>query len=157
MQQQKEEKALTDKIEQDRKKTALYREGEQLYKEGKLDESREKFQALIELAPKFSQGHYRLGNIAFRSGQMPDAAKHFERVVELKPRHSKAHYNLAIVRLIQSEKHLKFYTATVDPTTDVSSISSFLGDIDEFSNALGNKSQKKDELDSIVGVIDKRN
>ena len=46
---------------------------------------------------------------------------------------------------------------TADPTTDVSSISKFLGDIDKFSGALGNKSQKKDELDSIVGVIDKRN
>ncbi|MDX1693498.1 MAG: tetratricopeptide repeat protein [Ketobacteraceae bacterium] len=158
IQERQEEERLLQDVKRDRLKSELYDAGEDFYRQGKLEEAQTEFRKMVEHFPDSIIAHYRLGNIAFRLRNLDNAAYHFEKVVELKPRHSKAHYNLALIRLLQSEEHLKFYTATVNPEADVSAISDFLGDINDFSQALNRKpSDKTDELDDIVGVIDKRN
>lgn len=154
--ERQEEQKLIKKIELQQAKKQLYIEAETFYQERKLEEAKQKFLELTKRHPTLTQAYYRLGNIAFLEKRLDDAGKAFEKVVSLDPKHSKAHYNLAMIRLLQSEKHFKFYTATLRPDADVSAISKFLGHIDEFSKALSG-TRSSDELDTIASAIDKRN
>ena len=136
LKQHEVEQELIAKVEKNKLKNELLKQGETFYREGNLKESRKTFSELLEHAPKSQIALYRLGNIAFKQGELDQAAEYFVQVIELNPRNAKAHYNLAMVRLIQSETHLKYYAAAVDADTDISSILAFLTQINQFSEAL---------------------
>jgi outer membrane protein assembly factor BamD (BamD/ComL family) len=148
---------LESKVARDQLKVELYQKAEAAYQERNIDDARDMFEKLASEFPDMAVAHYRLGNIAFLERDLDSAGDYFDKAVSLKPRDPKAQYNLAMVRLLQAEKHLKFYTATADPETDIKAIATFLGAIDRFSNSLESRSDKEDSLDSIVSVIDKRN
>lgn len=149
------EEKLIKKVAEDQLRAQIHQKAEGAYQAGKYKEAREGFEELIDLFPEVTMAYYRLGNIFFMQRELSKSAEYFEQVIERSPRNSRAHYNLAMIRLLQSERHLKFYTATMDPAGDISAISKFLGEIDAFSNALGSDTEK-DELDSIQNIIDKR-
>lgn len=151
-----DQKQLAEAVERDKLKAELYKKAEDAYQKREIGEAQKLFESLVAEFPDVAVAHYRLGNIAFMHKNLKAAGDYFEKAVSLKPRDSKAHYNLAMVRLLQAERHLKFYTATVDPEVDISAIATFLGAIDRFSNELNTKRTDEDSLDSIVGVIDKR-
>lgn len=147
---------LESRIERDKRKAELYQKAEAAYQNRDIETAKNTFESLVAEFPDLFLAHYRLGNIAFIHQDLERAGEYFREAVRIKPRDPKAHYNLAMVRLLEAERHLKFYTATVDPETDVNAISIFLGAIDRFSNSLDSKQEKEDSLDSIVSTIDKR-
>src|SRR5690606_21372641 len=86
-----------------------YLAGEQLYQDNQLDAASNEFSAMLELKADDEYALYRLGAIAFRMGDFDKSSDYFERTIRSNPRHEKAHYNLAIIRLMQSEQHFKYY------------------------------------------------
>lgn len=128
--------------------------GENLYKNGKLDEAAVEFKKMLELVPGEPNASYRLGTIAFKQADYDKSASYFEDTIKGNPKNYKAHYNLASIRLMQSENHFKYYAALVDPDTDLEKVSKLMADINQFNNKHPAKSNEQ-SLDQLAVTIKK--
>lgn len=131
-----------------------YEQAEKHYANGELDAAEGEYQAMLALRSEEENALYRLGNIAFRKGEYEKSAGFFERVIAVNPRNGKAHYNLASIRLMQAERHFKYFAATADGKADLQKVSTLLGHIDEFA-ADATKKDNAAFLDRISGAIKK--
>jgi tetratricopeptide (TPR) repeat protein len=75
----------------------MYIHSRELYKTGKLDESKEILERLIEIFKHNPIFHYNLGNIYFSRGKLLKAADSFEESVSLAPLFERSYYNLGCV------------------------------------------------------------
>jgi len=129
----------------------LSTKADDFYKNNKRDEAKQLYLEVLSIAHDDTNALYRLGNIHFQNESFDEAASFFMRAIETNPRFSKAHYNLAIVNLMKAEQNFKFYTATTDPTSDLSAVTNILNDIEQFKSG---RQKNISSLDKIAGHID---
>ena len=88
-----------------------FKNGENAYKAGKYQSARRHYEQALQADPELVDAMFRLGNIELREGKLDKAQLRYKSVIDLQPRNRRAHYNLALVYLIQSENHFKYFMA----------------------------------------------
>jgi Flp pilus assembly protein TadD len=68
-----------------------------LAEQGRLDEAREEFQAVLRLRPNDPDAHNNLGATFLSEGDLPQAAWYFERTLSIKPDYPEAANNLGVI------------------------------------------------------------
>lgn len=74
-----------------------FNRGNQLKREGKLDEAIAAYQRAIELNPSFSWSHHNLGEALATTGQFEKAVSAYQRALEINPLSACSHQNLGEV------------------------------------------------------------
>lgn len=87
----------------------LYQQGETAYQAGDLETAQQHYQQALKADPNHMPSYFRLGNIAARKGDFAAAERYYQQVLKQMPEHPKAHYNLALLGLMQVQKHLQYY------------------------------------------------
>ena len=126
--------------------------GEKLYKTGQLDLAETQFLEVLDVEAVNVGALYRLGNIQFRKGNLPDALKYFNKIIDINPRHPRSHYNIAVINLMEAERHFKLYAATEDPANDLAKVTEILSDINVF--ATKKKTKKESKLDELWQALE---
>ncbi len=68
---------------------------------GRQEEAISYFVALLELKPRYPEGHYNLGTLLMNKGKFDEAGLHFQAALASRPHFAQAHRNLGIVRFRQ--------------------------------------------------------
>lgn len=116
--------------------------GEKLYRADQLELAETQFLEVLAIEESNVGALYRLGNIEFRKGRLDKALAYFDRVIVSNPSHSRSHYNIAVINLMKAEQHFQSYTASEDPSKDLTKVTEILSDI----NAFATKKKTKKEL-----------
>ncbi len=107
---------------------------EALYKSRQLEQAANLYNQILQQDPSNVKALYRMGNISFRLSDLDAASVYYKRVIKIDPRHSRAQYNLAMSHLSLAEKHLKFYAATAQETSDMRLVSKIVGFLNDISS-----------------------
>ena len=83
---------------------SLYNEGNRLYREGRYQESVEKYELITAMGVHSSRVYYNLGNTYFRLGKIGKAILAYERAKRLSPRDEDILANLEFVNMLKSDK-----------------------------------------------------
>jgi len=70
--------------------------GEQLSKEGKIDEAIQAFRKAISIDPRYAVAHYNLGVLLRRQGFLNEAVESYLRAAAIQPEYVEALYNLGM-------------------------------------------------------------
>jgi tetratricopeptide (TPR) repeat protein len=74
-----------------------YLDAYNLYKLGKMDESLEALNKVLEINPDHAEAHFGIGSIYFRQNLLKEAVEAFTRVTRIKPEYIEAHQRLWLV------------------------------------------------------------
>ncbi len=83
---------------------SLYNEGNRLYREGRYQESVEKYELITAMGVHNSRVYYNLGNAYFRLGKIGKAILAYERAKRLSPGDEDILANLEFVNMLKSDK-----------------------------------------------------
>ncbi|MFC1670580.1 tetratricopeptide repeat protein [Spirochaetota bacterium] len=87
--------------------TGMYKTGEKLALNGKIDGAIKIFQRVIEINPYYCLGHYGLGKAyLYKKGFLDEAIKHLKKAVTLDKRLSKGYFYLGMAYYL-SEKYVR--------------------------------------------------
>ncbi len=79
------------------------KQGEALFAEGKIEEAKDCFTAILQMHPQSTDAYNNLGVIAFQNNEAEEAIKNFRACLAIDPRHKDAVINIA--SLFKSLKH----------------------------------------------------
>lgn len=71
-----------------------YLDAYNLYRMGKMDQSLELLQKVVEIDPDHAEAHFGMGSIYFRQNMLDDAVREFSRVTRIKPEYAQAYERL---------------------------------------------------------------
>ncbi|MFH1108502.1 MAG: sulfatase-like hydrolase/transferase [Planctomycetota bacterium] len=99
----------------------LWRMGEALQRQNKLDEAVTNLEAALAIAPDLAVAHCTLGDILGQRGKAAEAIKHYEAAVSASANLGKAHGRLGVSyaqqqKFAEAEKHLRRYVE-LEPTS----------------------------------------
>jgi len=86
-------------VDEHRKAAGLVREANQLSREGKLDQAREKLEQAVRADPDSADAHHDLGAVLGRQGLPDRAIDSFRRAIELRPASGGAYGNIGLAFL----------------------------------------------------------
>lgn len=137
---------------------SLFLKGLHSYFDGKLDEAKDYFNQVLELAKKSAKTHSALGSIFMEKGDLDEAEKHFKQAVSYNPHYVKAYHGLAEVQYKKNELDdaIESLEAAVKKSPRISYRQLFLGDLylekNNTSKALHHY-QKAAEVERAAGPV----
>jgi tetratricopeptide (TPR) repeat protein len=84
--------------------TALFKEGNQNYEDGRFEQAVEAYEKILNLGVKNFRVFYNLGNAYFRQNQLGKAVLNYRRALALEPRDEDVQANLSFAKLFTLDK-----------------------------------------------------